>query len=136
MYHLGKESKSRLSTCCPELKSLVELAIAVSPIDFVVIEGHRDYDRQEQLFSEGKTKVHYPYSKHNPIPSEAVDLGPYVNGNLSWDFNHCCVLAGAVLAVAEMTGIKIRWGGNWDMDGEPITDQDFQDLVHFEKVGP
>lgn len=23
---------------------------------------------------------------------------------------------------------------NWDMDGEPISDQDFQDLVHFERV--
>jgi hypothetical protein len=31
-------------------------------------------------------------------------------------------------------GVMIRWGGNWDMDGEPITDQDFQDLVHFELI--
>jgi peptidoglycan L-alanyl-D-glutamate endopeptidase CwlK len=29
-------------------------------------------------------------------------------------------------------GVKLRWGGNWDRDGEPVTDQDFQDLVHFE----
>lgn len=38
-----------------------------------------------------------------------------------------------VLATVKL-GIDIRWGGNWDMDGEPVTDQNFQDLVHFELV--
>ena len=47
---------------------------------------------------------------------------------------HCCVLAGIILTCAVKRGIKIRWGGNWDMDSEPITDQDFQDLVHYERV--
>jgi len=36
--------------------------------------------------------------------------------------------------VGKMLEVDLRWGGNWDMDGEPITDQDFQDLVHFEEV--
>jgi len=38
------------------------------------------------------------------------------------------------LSVGKMLEVDLRWGGNWDMDGEPITDQDFQDLVHFEEV--
>jgi hypothetical protein len=28
-------------------------------------------------------------------------------------------------------GIKIRWGGDWDMDTE-TKDNNFDDLVHFE----
>ena len=76
----------------------------------------------------------WPDGKHNKMPSEAVDVVPYINGKASWDKLHCCVLAGIVLACAVRLGESVRWGGNWDMDGEPITDQDFQDLVHFELV--
>ncbi len=36
--------------------------------------------------------------------------------------------------VAKGCWINIRWGGNWDQDGEPVTDQDFQDLMHYEIV--
>ena len=60
---------------------------------------------------------------------------PVINGKLSWEKEHCLVLAGMVLAIGKTLGHSIRWGGNWDMDGEPITDQDFQDLVHFEYRG-
>jgi hypothetical protein len=64
-----------------------------------------------------------------------MDLVPIINGKASWNKLHCCILAGMVQAAAiEITGKKLRWGGNWDMDHEPITDQDFQDLVHFEEV--
>jgi len=38
-----------------------------------------------------------------------------------------------MLAAAALAKVKIRWGGNWDMDGEPVTDQEFQDLVHYER---
>jgi hypothetical protein len=29
---------------------------------------------------------------------------------------------------------KLKWGANWDMDGEIITDQGFMDLPHFELI--
>lgn len=64
--------------------------------------------------------------------SNAVDIAPYVDGHISWNEYHCCYVAGIVMAIAKLKGIKIRWGGNWDMDSEPVTDQDFQDLVHYE----
>lgn len=69
---------------------------------------------------------------HNRFPSKAIDVAPYVNGKASYDYRHCCFFAGVVLAIAGMLKIKVRWGGNWDMDEEVMTDQDFQDLVHFE----
>lgn len=41
------------------------------------MEGHRDEDRQNKLFEEGKTKVKWPDSKHNTSPSKASDSAPY-----------------------------------------------------------
>ena len=102
-------------------------------MDFAVTCSFRGEIEQNALYPE-KTKVQWPNSKHNKWPAEAMDLVPYVGGKISWNKFHCCVLAGIVLATAKNLGIKLRWGGNWDMDDEPITDQDFQDLVHFEEV--
>jgi hypothetical protein len=33
-----------------------------------------------------------------------------------------------------MPTLKLRWGGDWDMDTE-VKDNKFDDLVHFELVG-
>ncbi len=42
--------------------------------------------------------------------------------------------AGLVRGIAVSWGVKIRWGGDWDMDGD-LKDNSFDDLVHFEIVG-
>ena len=41
--------------------------------------------------------------------------------------------AGYVKRVADDLGIAIRWGGDWDGDGD-FSDQTFHDLPHFELV--
>ena len=41
---------------------------------------------------------------------------------------------GYVLGTAQEMGIDIRWGGDWDGD-RSISDQTFDDLVHFERRG-
>ncbi len=64
-------------------------------------------------------------------------MAPYLNGGVSWDSRHCLYFAGLVMGIAKQMDIEIRWGGDWDRDNEPVTDQEFQDLVHFEFVeGP
>lgn len=131
----GEASKAKLSTCRKELQDVASLALRYGLIDFSVVEGHRTKGIQDQYFAAGKSRVKFPNGKHNQIPSDAMDLAPYVNGKLSWDKTHCLFLAGVVMAAAASLGYKLRWGGNWDMDGEPVTDQDFQDLVHFEWIG-
>ena len=133
-YIFGEKSLSKLVECEADLQAVAHGALGLNIMDFAVIEGHRVKSKQDEYFNAGKSKIQWPAGKHNRYPSQAVDIVPYVNGTVSWNNFHCCVLAGIILAVAKSRGIKIRWGGNWDMDGEPITDQDFQDLVHFEKV--
>ncbi len=129
---LGKRSKEKRDTCCVEMKTIIDFAIGLDIMDFTVVEGHRTKEKQNKYFDEGKSRIKWPDGKHNTLPSDAADIAPYINGKISWEKIHCVHLAGIIVAVGAMLGYKVRWGGNWDMDYEPVTDQDFQDLVHFE----
>ena len=133
-FRFGKTSQMKLYTAHPDLEIIMEDALDTGIMDFSIIEGHRGEIEQNRYYKLGKSRVKFPDGKHNKIPSRAVDAAPFINGKVSWNRLHCCVLAGIILACAAKRGIKLRWGGNWDMDSEPITDQDFQDLVHFELV--
>ena len=138
MYKYGKKSEKCLSTIKIELANVCRRALSYGVMDASVVEGRRSKEDQDRYFSEGKSRVKWPNGKHNVMcPGDlacAVDIAPYVNGKVSWNKNHCLVWAGLMLAAASEEGVSIRWGGNWDMDGEPVTDQNFQDLVHFELI--
>lgn len=137
-YYFGRTSKENLQTCHRLLDLVLRRSLSLGLIDFSVVEGTRSKGEQNRYFSLGKSKLKWPNSKHNIInpkdKSKAGDVVPYVNSKLSYDVRHCCYLAGIIIATGKSLGIEIRWGGNWDMDGEPITDQDFQDLVHYEVI--
>lgn len=133
MFHYGKTSKERLSTVDPRLQAVFDWALRLGLVDISIIEGYRGKERQNSFFPK-KSRVRYPNSKHNSIPSQAIDAAPFVNGEISWKRVHCIYLAGIIVCLGAVMGVRIRWGGNWDMDGEPITDQDFQDLVHYEVI--
>jgi peptidoglycan L-alanyl-D-glutamate endopeptidase CwlK len=105
-------------------------------IDCSIIDGHRNRERQNRFYREGRSKVQWPDGKHNKAPSEAIDAGSYIPGKgISWNANQCCFFAGMVKAKALELGIKIRWGGDWDSDND-VNDQKFNDLVHFELILP
>jgi len=132
MLHFSRKSITELETVHPSLKLVMTEALRVELIDFSIIQGHRGKAEQDRYFSLDKSKVRFPNGKHNSMPSLAVDAAPYIRYKLSWDKRHCIFLAGVILTCAKNLGIGLRWGGNWDRDLEPITDQDFQDLVHYE----
>ena len=133
MWGFSESSKEALNTAVLPLRELFNKVIEIH--DCKVLEGYRIEEKQNRYFDEGRSKVRFPYGKHNKLPSEAVDVVPFVNNEMTWDVRHCIYFAGVVMATAHYLGINIRWGGNWDMDEEIMTDQDFQDLVHFEYVG-
>ena len=74
MPKFGRSSSEKLSTACIELQNICNQVIKI--YDFSVIEGFRTKDRQNQLFSEGKSKVQFPNYKHNKNPSDAIDIVP------------------------------------------------------------
>lgn len=137
----GKTSEARLQTMENDLQKVYRLALKRSRVDFGIAEGHRSVERQQKLYAQGRTEpgvivTHVDginkTSKHNVIPSKAGDIYAWVNGRASWDAKHLCYLAGVIQAAADELGVPIRWGGNWDSDGEIISDQNFIDLPHHE----
>lgn len=134
-FTFGKRSQFHLDQLSYSLAYVLREALAYGIMDFSIIESFRDAATQDAYYADGRSKVYYPNSKHNLIPAKAGDVVPYIDGSLSWNKLHCCVLAGIILAASAKLGIGVRWGGDWGMDGEPITDQQFNDLVHYEEVG-
>jgi len=123
----GKRSKEKLATCDERLQKVFNEVI--KHVDCAVLEGHRSEERQEKLFKEGKTKVHYPNGRHNSKPSRAVDVVPYP---IDWDDRERFHLfAGLVIGLARGMGITLRWGGDWNMNFE-VDDNQFDDFPHFE----
>ena len=127
MPRFGKTSAERLSTCDHSLRKVFHEVI--KHVDCSILEGHRNEERQNKLFKEGKTKVKYPIGRHNSSPSRAVDATPYP---VNWeDRERQTLFAGFVLGIAKGMNINIRWGGDWDRDFE-VADNRFDDFPHFE----
>ena len=129
MPEFGARSKVNLGECHIDLQKLFKKV--VENYDCSVIEGYRSKEEQNTAFDAGKSKLQYPKSKHNRQPSLAVDVCPYpIDWENSNKFYH---FAGYVLKTADELNIKIRWGGDWDGDGD-FKDQNFHDLPHFELI--
>ena len=127
MPYFGRKSKERLNTCDSNLQKVFNEVI--KHVDCSVLEGHREKDRQNKLYEEGKTKVKYPDGRHNRQPSSAVDVTPYP---VDWkDRERQTLFAGFVIGVASQMGINLRWGGDWDQDFQ-VVDNRFDDFPHFE----
>ena len=137
MPSFGESSRKKLDTCDPRLVQIMERV--VEHYDIKILEGRRSWARQRELLEEGRTKVGPGESKHNPPTdgdqdwlSKAVDAAPYP---IDWqDAKRFIYMAGMVMGIAAELGIKIRWGGIWDMDQVILDDQNFDDLPHFEIV--
>ena len=127
MAKFGKRSKERLATCDEKLQKIFNEVI--KHVDCSVLEGHRSGERQNKLYDEGKTKVRYPNGRHNANPSRAVYVVPYP---IDWhDRERFHLFAGFVIGIAQSMGIKLRWGGDWNMNFE-VDDNNFDDFPHFE----
>ena len=123
MYKFGKRSRDRLKGVDSRLVNVLNELIKI--MDVTVIEGLRSAERQEELLAKGATKV--KYSKH--MEGKAVDIAPYP---IDWnDRERFHYMGGMIRGIAKALNLDIRWGGDWDSDGE-IKDNKFDDLVHIE----
>ena len=123
MYKFGKRRRERLKGVDARLVNVLKELIKI--MDVTIIEGLRSKERQEQLLAQGKTKT--KYSKH--IEGKAVDLAPYP---IDWEDREMFHYMGGMLrGLGKAMGVNIRWGGDWDSDGD-INDNKFDDLVHVE----
>lgn len=130
-YRYSRLSLSRIAELEQPLQILCKRLIADPrlPCDISVLCGHRDETAQNTAYAKGASKLKYPRSKHNRAPSHAVDIAPWVDGCVCWDWAWYHRLAPVVMAIwGEMTadekgGFSLIWGGSW---------KNFQDGPHYE----
>lgn len=129
MPKFGKKSLENLDQCHLDLQLL--FGEVIKDFDCSVLCGHRSEAEQNEAFRNNNSTKKYPDSKHNQVPSIAIDVVPYP---IDWEnLNRFYFFGGYVKKTAELLGVKIRWGGDWD--GDTLTDdQGFMDLPHFELI--
>lgn len=124
-FKFGKRSLDNLRGVHPDLVKVVYRALELSPIDFTITEGLRTVARQKELVAKGLSKT--MNSRH--ITGHAVDFVP-----LPVDWNNVepfITVAKCFLQASKELGIPIRWGGDWNMNGD-WKDEKFRDLPHAE----
>ena len=156
----GKGSLKALSTINPVIRPVLQ-SLLDDGIDHTVVCGHRNEHDQNEAFYAIPPRSHlkWPDSEHNKLPSDAVDVVPYVKvnglkGGIHWNadviiaqgfsvqeankivesYNKQMVLfAGMFIIRAHHFGIILRWGGDWNKDWS-LMDNRFNDYPHFEIV--
>ena len=137
MPKLSIKSITTLSHCDDRIIKLMNEVI--KRYDFTVISGHRTPSEQFALFEKGRqfidgnwiivdikkvvTKLDGTHnkSKHNELPSMAIDIAPYP---IDWqDLTRFFELAEIVKAEAKKLDIQITWGGDF---------KSFKDYPHYQ----
>jgi len=108
----------------------------INHFDCTIIEGFRDEADQNKAYASGKSRLKWPYGKHNQSPSMAVDVAPFP---VDWDNEQrFLVFAGFVLGTANSLKAQckmshyVRWGGAWNGLDKLNTPGMLNDFVHFE----
>jgi len=128
-YKFSPSSLKKLSECDSKLQDLFNEVLKTT--DCIIVCGHRNQEDQDRAFQKGFSKVEFPNSKHNSLPSMAVDVMPYP---LDWNARDRMVeFSKVVFEYANHLGIKVRWGGDFNGDGN-LKNDPFVDMPHWELV--
>ncbi len=113
-FSLGKGSRAELVGVHPKLVAVVERAIAMTSQDFGVHDGLRTEAEQRRYLATGvSTTMNSKHMKQSDGWAHAVDLVPYVNGKLRWEWPPIYHIAAAVREAAISESVRLRWGGCW-----------------------
>lgn len=153
MPKFSPSSEQKKTTLHPDLQIVMDEAIL--HYDFIILCGGRPVNEQFELYKQGRQLVEGNWiisdkskivtycdgttnaSKHNAVPSLAVDVAPYP---LDWDDNiSFALLVGKILEIARRLkdegyiNCKIISGADWNNNGKS-DDEKFTDLPHIEIV--
>lgn len=109
-FTLSRRSLGELSGVHEDLAAIVRRAIKISSVDFAVHDGIRSRAEQRALVASGASRT--MDSRH--LTGHAVDLVPYVNHKLRWEWEPIYTIAAAMQICANQAEVPLRWGGVWD----------------------
>ncbi len=121
MYKASKRSKENLKGVDERLVLLVGYALAISKVDFVVVEGLRSTERQKQLYREKKSKCDSVtnISKHQEGKAIDVYYVGWKNTDSSKDERWKKLIETFKLAGKKL-GLKLTFGYDWGWDNPHI----------------
>ncbi len=115
----SKRSRQNLKGVHPDLVKVVERALELTEVDFVVVEGIRTLEKQRQYVESGASKT--MNSRH--LTGHAVDLIAWVDRTVNWSLIYYEKIAAAMKEAGRELGIPVEWGGDW---------KGFKDGPHFQ----
>lgn len=134
MPKFGTRSLASLQGIHPDMVRLMHEAIKDTPVDFTITDGLRTAAQQKALYAKGRTapgaivtNADGVIKKSNHQSGRAVDLYPYVNGEVDYNDkgDNLRVIAAHIKAVAKCMGIGVKWGGDF---------KSILDRPHFELI--
>lgn len=117
-FKLGNTSLKELQGVDLDLAAVPNRAIEITEQDFSVHDGMRTQAEQQALFQGGASTT--MDSKH--LIGKAVDVVPYINGKLRWEWIPIFKVAAAMRQAAKELGVPLRWGAAWDINFTETTD--------------
>lgn len=137
-FRFGKASHDAMRSVHPDLVRVMGRALAFGLMDFSLSEGERSVEKQLHYHNIGRSQV--KFGKHQIQTdgwAHAIHAVPYpseINGVNVWDDHpRFARLAGMIQVAAWMEGVRVRWGGDWDGDGNNA-DSSLNDMAHWELV--
>ncbi|HEY3494163.1 MAG TPA: M15 family metallopeptidase, partial [Polyangiaceae bacterium] len=122
-FKFGAKSEANLVGIHPDLVRVVRLALTITDIDFSVHEGLRTLERQKKLVASGASRTLDSYH----LTGDAVDLVPYVDGELRWEHPLCNQVAQAMHEACTRLHERLVWGRVWDMELEELDPEDLDE---------
>ncbi len=116
-FKFGQKSIDEQRGVHPNLISVANGTIAISPVDFSFHDGLRALETQQEYVRTGVSKtLDSKHIKQKDGFGHAMDLVPYIGGKLRWEWPPIFVIARCVQSEAIRLGVPMTWGAVWDCD--------------------
>lgn len=124
-YKYAPSSLRHLEDVHSSLKQVMLLAKKRAEIDFDISCGYRSIAEQQELYNLGRSQLDgvTHKSKHNYLPSRAVDIYAYKGKYADYDMGKLTYLTNVIKECADYLNVKIVCGIDWP---------DFVDGPHIE----
>jgi peptidoglycan L-alanyl-D-glutamate endopeptidase CwlK len=123
---MNKTSLKNLESCHPDLQRLAHAVDKEYAIQCIC--GHRGKEAQNRVYAKKLSRLQWPHSKHNRLPSLAGDFVPDPDKNpatINWTDIEAFIFMCQIFEIkAKELGIKIRLGRDFK----------FKDYPHIEVV--
>lgn len=102
-------SKNELKDIHPDLRKVVDRALALSPYDFIITDGRRTIAEQRKHVNSGASKT----MKSRHLYGCAIDFVALVERKVRYDKAYMKAIADAFKKAGKELKIPIKWGGDW-----------------------